>query len=50
MVEDNGEKDINHSVGQDPFRVPPNRFRDASSLPLPPRHHLSAFVEISAQH
>lgn len=50
MVEDNGEKGINHSVGQDPFRVPPNHFRDASSLPLPSRHHLSAFVEISAQY
>lgn len=49
-MEDNGGKDINHLVGQDPFRVPTNHFRDASSLPLPPRHHLSASVEISAQH
>lgn len=50
MAEDNSEKDINHSVGQDPFRVPPNHFRDASSPPLPPCHHLSEFVESSAQH
>lgn len=42
-MEDNGGKD-DHSVGQDPFRVMSNHFRDTSSSPLPPSHHLSAFV------